>query len=364
MLTRPSAIIAPPSQRVATIGVLGCGVVGGGVVDRLLREPTLAGFPVRLAAVLVRDIAKARTPETVRPHLTTDICDVVDDPDTDIVVECLGGADVAADHVTRALRNGKHVVTSNKTLVADRGPALLALAGANRVWFRCEAAVGGAIPVVGTLRTALGAEHLREVGGVLNGTTNFILSAMESGLDFPAALAYAQALGLAEADPTADVDGHDAAQKLAILMAAAFDVWVSWRDIPRRGVRDVRAEHITRARKLGARLKLVAHATRSAGGISAVVTPAYVPLVHEFSRPQGAENVVRVVGEECGSLTFAGTGAGRNATASAVLGDLAQFVRAMASGNAVVQAFRAAGDAALLLPPSYPLDGEYPVWAD
>ena len=318
-----SAIEKP---RVATIGVLGCGTVGGGVVERLVRVNTIAGMPVRLGHVLVRTLTAQGRPPGSATHLTDDAAAIVDDPVVDVVVECIGGLEPALAYVERALKNGKHVVTANKTLLATWGPRLFALARRSGSALRFEGAVAGAIPVMRALAHSLAVEDVVEVCGIINGTTNFVLTAMESGLDLAAALSRAQEEGYAEADPFDDIHAVDAAQKLALLIAEAFGVWIPWRDIPRQGISRVSPADIEFARGHACSLRLLACARRHLGGIEACVAPVLIPLTHDFARVRRAGNLVRVSGIGCGTLTFAGAGAGRCATASAVLGDIADIV--------------------------------------
>jgi homoserine dehydrogenase len=299
-------------------------VVGGGVAHRILAGTRLHGFELALGRVLVRDLKKERFPPEVRPHLTDAAALILSDPAVDVVVECMGGIAPTLAYAEIALRAGKHVVTANKTLVAAYGARLSDLGAAYGGLFRYEASVAAAIPVVSIVRGITASDEIHEIGGILNGTTNFILTSMESGACYQEALEAAQRDGYAEADPSNDVDGIDAAQKLAILAAAAFGVWLPWESIPRRGIREVGPDDIALARRLGCRLKLVATAKRAPGGaVSASVAPAYLPLDHPYSAPRGVENVVRVDARHAGPIIIGGLGAGRAATASAILFDLA-----------------------------------------
>jgi hypothetical protein len=238
--------------------------------------------------------------------------------------------------VERALERGKHVVTANKDLLATEGPRLTALAAARGVTLHYEAAVGGAIPIVRALADSLAGEEVLEVGGVLNGTTNFILSEMTGGASYADALTDAQRLGYAETDPTNDVEGVDAAHKLAILSQLAFRRAVTSPMIGRRGISGIARDDVSLGKRLGWRVKLVACA-RMRGRIEASVTPVFVPTSHPFAEPVGASNCIRVIGRTSGTLTFAGSGAGRDATASAVIGDVIAALRRVAatSGEAI-----------------------------
>ena len=306
-----------------TIGLLGCGIVGGGVADRILRGLSLDGARIDLGSALVRDLTKARAPAAVRPHLTNIAERVLDDPATDVVVECLGGVEPAATLVAAAMRRGLHVITANKSLLAARGAYLSALAAEHAVTLAFEAAVGGAMPVLRTVRHLAAADEIREVGGVLNGTTNFVLTALEDGRQLEDALREAQRAGYAEADPSADVDGVDAAHKLAILAAAAFGVWPACESIARRGIREISAGDVAFARSRGCRVKLVAWARRNGpASVVAAVGPTFVPDDHPFARPHGVENAALIVARHAGPITLGGPGAGRDATASAIVADL------------------------------------------
>ena len=304
------------TTRARGVGLLGCGTVGSSVARRLV-----ASHPGLIRSIAVRDPNKSRN--VVWSDFDGDPFEVVDDPSVRVVVECIGGVGLARELVLRAIARGKDVVTANKDLIATEGPWLATFAARTGATLRFEAAVGGAIPIVRALAGSLAAEDVFEIGGVLNGTTNFVLSAMEDGAEYGEALAEAQRLGFAESDPRADVDGHDAAHKLAILAGLAFHRPSVSPALARRGIAGLSREDVQVGAERGLRLKLLAIARRAPDGtIEAGVTPAYVPVDHAFARPRGAQNVVRVLGRGCGELTFAGTGAGGDATASAVVADV------------------------------------------
>ncbi len=312
------------TTRVRGVGLLGCGTVGSGVARRLL-----ASHPGLIQHIAVRDPLKPR--DVAWSDFADDAFDVVDDPSVRVVVECIGGLGLARELVLRAIARGKDVVTANKDLIATEGPWLAAFAARTGASLRYEAAVGGAIPIVRALGGSLSDEDVLEIGGVLNGTTNFVLDAMESGAEYGEALAEAQRLGFAEQDPRSDVDGHDAAHKLAILAGLAFRRPAVSTSLARRGIGGISRDDVRAGKERGLRLKLVAVARRVApalpdGGaidvVEAGVTPAYVPEDHPFARARGAENVVRVLGRGCGPLVFSGFGAGGDATASAVVADV------------------------------------------
>ena len=298
------------------VGLLGCGTVGSGVARRLV-----SSHPGLLRSIAVRDPRKPR--DVVWRDFLDDPFAVVDDPQVGVVVECIGGLGLARELVLRAIARGKDVVTANKDLIATEGPWLASFAARTGATLRYEAAVGGAIPIVRALGGALAGEDVLEIGGVLNGTTNFVLDAMADGAEYAQALAEAQRRGYAEADPSADVDGHDAAHKLAILAGLAFRQPSTSARVVRHGIATVSADDVREGAARGLRVKLLAVARRSGDAIEAGVTPAYVPETHAFARPRGAENVVRVLGRGCGELTFAGTGAGGDPTASSVVADIA-----------------------------------------
>jgi homoserine dehydrogenase len=307
------------------VGLLGCGVVGAAVARRLL-----LAHPGLLHAVAVRDPHKSRDVDW--SAWDGDPFAVVDDPGVSVVVECIGGVRLARELVLRAIAHGKDVVTANKELIAQDGPWLRAFAARTGATLHYEASVGGAIPILRALETSLADEPILEVGGVVNGTTNFVLSRMEAGATYGEALAEAQRRGFAEADPRNDVEGFDAAHKLAILATLAFRGAVASSTLSRSGITAIVPEDVALAAERGWRLKLVALARRTAAGIEAGVTPAYVARDHAFARPSDAENVVRVVGANAGALEFFGVGAGGAASASSVVGDILSAIDLRARG--------------------------------
>jgi homoserine dehydrogenase len=309
-------------HRSVRIALLGCGTVGSGVANLLLHSASAiaerGGVPFTLEGVAVRQLGKPRTVAIPATLLTDNALALIDNPSIDAIIECIGGLGVAAEFVERAVRARKHVVTANKELLATRGPELRALAAEHGVTIAYEAAVGGAIPIVRTIAESLAGEEILEVGGVLNGTTNFILSEMFDGSAYREALAEAQCLGYAEPDPDGDVSGKDTAHKLAILSQLAFRRGLTTKYIPRTGITGILSGDILLAERLGMTIKLIACARTDAS----IVTPAYVRTEHPFAQPLGAQNCIRVIGRHSGSLTFAGTGAGSFPTASSVIGDL------------------------------------------
>ncbi|MHB1584876.1 MAG: homoserine dehydrogenase [Acidimicrobiales bacterium] len=322
----------------ARVALLGCGNVGGALA-RLLTERAgevaeRTGVSFELVGVAVADPARPR-PGVPAALVTGDAKGLVARDDVDVVVELIGGLDPARTLVEASLRAGRPVVTGNKALLAEVGGELAALAAEHGVDLLYEAAVAGAIPVIRTLRESLAGERVRRVMGIVNGTTNFILTTMaEEGVAYDDALAEAQRLGLAERDPTADVEGHDAAAKAAILAALAFGSGVHGSEIPREGITSVRSVDVAYADRLGYVVKLLAVAEQVDDGsaVSVRVHPAMVPRAHPLASVRGSFNAVFVEGERCGELMLYGRGAGGVPTASAVLGDLVDAARNLRSG--------------------------------
>jgi homoserine dehydrogenase len=318
-----------PTDGVVRVALLGCGTVGSQVV-RLLREhgddwTARSGAKLELVGIAVRDTAAERDPWVPRELLTDDAEGLI--ARADVVIELIGGIEPARSLVLRALTAGATVVTGNKALLATHGPELHEAARTGDADLYYEAAVAGAIPVVYGLRESLAGDKITAVLGIVNGTTNFILDEMATrGLSFDEALAQAQELGYAEADPTADVDGHDAAAKAAILASLAFHTRVGIDDVPVTGIRHITAQDIAEARETGHVIKLLAAARRTVAGgtegISVRVYPALVPATHPLAAVHGAFNAVVVESESAGRLMFYGQGAGGAPTASAVLSDV------------------------------------------
>ncbi len=327
------------------VAVLGCGSVGSQVV-RLLQEQSddlaaRVGAPVELAGVAVRRLDAPREVELPDELLTTDAMGLVTRGDIDLVVEVIGGIEPARSLILAAFENGASVVTANKALLAEDGPTLFeAAAKAGRdLYF--EAAVAGAIPILRPLRESLAGDKVTRVLGIVNGTTNFILDKMDtSGAGFADALSEAQELGYAEADPTADVEGFDAAAKAAILASLAFHTRVTAADVHREGIAEVTAADVASAREMGSVVKLLAICELRDGAVSARVHPAMIPASHPLASVRGAYNAVFVESEAAGQLMFYGPGAGGSPTASAVLGDLVTVARNKLAGT------RGAGESA------------------
>ena len=315
------------------VGIAGLGVVGGGVVTVLHQNPDIiaarAGRAISIVAVAARDRTRDRGLNLagVRWHDTAQA--LAHDPDVDVVVEVIGGSEGTARHlVEQALAAGKPVVTANKALLAVHGAALAELAERHGVALAYEAAVAGGIPVIKALREGLAANHVSRVAGILNGTCNYILTVMrETGADFADVLADAQKLGYAEADPAFDVDGIDAAHKLAILAALAFGRPVDFASVHVEGIRQISAMDITFADTLGYRIKLLGIARSSDRGVETRVHPCLVPVDAPIARVDGVFNAVVAEGDCVGRVMLEGRGAGAGPTASAVVADLIDIAR-------------------------------------
>ncbi len=321
------------------VGLLGCGNVGGAlaelIVDDGKRISARTGLDLELGAVAVRSKARERAAPVADDLLTTDAHAVVGDPSIDVVVEAIGGIEPARTLILDALKAGKPVVTANKELVANCGTELFDAAAAAGVDLLFEAAVAGAIPLIRPLRESLAGERVRRVMGIVNGTTNFILSRMsESSTSYHDALAEAQSLGYAERDPTADVEGFDAAAKAAILANVAFGAKVVAGDVYREGISGITTADIAVAKRLGLVIKLLAIVEGDADGVAVRVHPAMLPSTHPLASVRDSFNAVFVEGDAAGQLMFLGRGAGGMPTASAVLGDLLDAGHNLRGGGA------------------------------
>jgi len=316
-------------QRTIRIGLLGCGNVGGALVPLVERQADAiaarTGVRLEITRVAVRNLARDRGVTLPDGVLTRDAMSVVTDPEVDLVVEVIGGIEPARELISTALQAGKPVVTGNKELLANVGAELFATADEHGVDLLFEAAVAGGIPLIRPLRESLRGEPITRVMGILNGTTNYILTKMtEEGAEYGAALAEAQELGYAERDPTADVEGFDAGAKAAIIASIAFGSRVVAGDVYHEGISGITAADIAVARRLGYVVKLLGIAERDAatGDIAVRVHPAMVPVQHPLASVRESFNAIFVEGDAAGSLMFYGRGAGGNPTASAVLGDV------------------------------------------
>ncbi|MFF4774798.1 homoserine dehydrogenase [Microtetraspora fusca] len=316
------------------IALLGCGVVGSQVV-RLLREQesdlaARVGAPLELAGVAVRKLGRKRDTDIDPALLTTDAESLVTRDDVDIVVEVIGGIEPARSLILAAMASGKSVVTANKALLAEDGATIHRAARENDADLYFEASVAGAIPLLRPLRESMAGDRVQRVLGIVNGTTNYILDKMDStGASFTDALEEAQALGYAEADPTADVEGFDAAAKAAILAGIAFHSRVTAADVHREGITEITAADVASAKAMGYVIKLLAICARSEDGrsVGVRVHPAMIPRSHPLAGVREAYNAVFVEAESAGRLMFYGAGAGGAPTASAVLGDIVAVAR-------------------------------------
>jgi homoserine dehydrogenase len=332
----------PVKDRVR-IGLLGCGNVGRALVGLLEEHADViearAGVPIEVAKVVVRTVDGNRGTSLPLDAFTDDAVAVIEDPDVDVIVEVMGGIEPAGSLILNALGAGKPVVTANKELLATSGAELAERAESAGVDFLFEASVGGGIPLIRPLRESLAGDRITRIAGIVNGTTNFILTRMtEGGESFADALAEAQRLGFAEADPTADVEGHDAAAKLSILASIAFGAHVAAGDVYREGISTLSADDIEAARSLGYVVKLLAVAEAvgtgsGEGGIAVRVHPTMVPAHHPLASVRESFNAVFIEGEAVGELMLYGRGAGGAPTASAVLGDLVDAAKNLVEGR-------------------------------
>ena len=321
------------------IGLLGIGTVGGGVL-KIYRQngsglEAKAGCRLRIAAVADRDVTTPRAGLTLGEWpLTTDVERVLGDPAVAIVIELIGGLEPARTFILRAIAAGKHVVTANKALVATHGLELFEAARRRGVLLGFEAAVAGGVPILRALRDGLAANRILSLYGIINGTSNFILTKMtEEGREFQEALAEAQAAGYAEADPTLDVEGIDSAHKLQILASLAFRTAVDLKGIHTEGITAVTSEEIANARELGYRIKLLAIAKATDGGLEARVHPTMIPATSPLSAVSGVFNAIFLTGDAVGDQMFYGRGAGQMPTASAVWSDAIEIGRRLAHGH-------------------------------
>ncbi|MCX6506872.1 MAG: homoserine dehydrogenase [Actinobacteria bacterium] len=326
---------------VVRVGVLGCGTVGASLVALVERQNATiharTGLSLEISRIAVRDLSRSRPIKIENAVFTSDAMAVATDPSIDVIVEVMGGISPARELLLAALAAGKPVITANKALLAAHGSELFAAAEAAGVDLLFEAAVAGGIPFIRPLRESLLAEPVLRVMGIMNGTTNYILTRMsEAGADYSEALAEAQSLGYAEADPTADVEGHDAAAKIAIVASIAFGAEVIGADVECEGISKITADDIAFAARHGYSVKLLAIAERfstpNGDELSARVHPCLVPNAHPLAAVRDSFNAVFVQGEAVGDLMFYGRGAGGDPTASAVLGDLVDAAVNLQSG--------------------------------
>jgi len=320
------------------VAVLGYGIVGSGVLEVINKNSSSisvrAGEEIKVKRILdVRDFPD----DPYRHILTKNPDDIFNDDSIDIIVETIGGARIAYEFTKRAFKRGKHVVTSNKELVATHGPELLALAKENKVNYLFEASVGGGIPIIRPLNQCLAANEIHGITGILNGTTNYILSQMKrEGKDFATALRGAQEKGYAEADPTADVEGHDACRKIAILSSIAYNQYVNYKDIYTEGISKLTLDDMVYAEAMNSVIKLIATSSRVEDRISARVSPAIISKEHPLATVEDVFNAIVVKGDAIGDAMFYGRGAGKLPTASAVVADIIDIVKHIDTGVSTV----------------------------
>ncbi len=307
------------------VAVIGCGVVGSGVVELFEKNresiAERAGEEIRIKKILdIRDMSSAPYAQLI----TNNADEIFNDESIDIVVETIGGTGAAFEYSKRALMSGKHLVSSNKELVSLHGPELMEIASSKRLCYMFEASVGGGIPIIRPLQRCLSANRINSITGILNGTTNYILTKMRTqGVGFEAALRDAQAKGYAEADPAADIDGHDACRKIAILSSIAYNTYIDSRSICTEGIASVSIEDMEYARQMNCAIKLVAESKRVKDNeIYARVGPVIMPLSHPLAGVEGVYNAILVNGDAIGDAMFYGQGAGKLPTASAVAADI------------------------------------------
>lgn len=313
------------------VGLVGTGTVGGGCLDILAnhREDFLRHYGIDLEMVRVcsRSIEQARS-HGVEDIFTTDYHDIINDPEIDLVIELIGGTGIAKDVIVEALQAGKHVVTANKAVMATAGEEILTLARQRDLEVAFEASVGGGIPIIQPLKHALISNNITSIMGIVNGTTNYMLTRMgEDGMSYDEALAEAQQKGFAEADPTADVDGLDAAAKIAILASIAFNSRVTMNDVYAEGIRRISPVDLAMGEDMGYAVKLVAHACHTEEGVEVRVHPTMIPSTHQLATVNGVFNAIFVVGDAVGETMFFGEGAGAGPAASAVMGDVLEVAR-------------------------------------
>ena len=325
-----------------TIGILGLGTVGGGTATVLKRNAAeierRAGRSIELRAASVRDLNKDRGPDLKNVKLTLDSNEIVNDPAVDIILELIGGTDEARELVLQAIENGKHIVTANKALIALHGNEIFEAAQRKGVTVAFEAAVAGGIPIIKAIREGLAGNQIEWIAGIINGTGNFILTEMrDKGRDFADVLKEAQALGYAEADPTFDVEGIDAAHKLTILASIAFGVPLQFEKIYTEGISNIHQLDVEYANELGYRIKHLGIAKRVSSGLEMRVHPTLIPHRRLIANVDGVMNAVLIRGDAVGPTLHYGPGAGAEPTASAVVADLVDVVRALTTdpGNRV-----------------------------
>ena len=316
------------------VGLLGIGTVGGGAYRVLARNQEVigrrAGCSISMKVIADKDLDKVRGIVGERALITANAFEVVDNPEIDIIVELIGGTGIARELILKAIANGKHVVTANKALLAQHGNEIFAAARAKDVMVAFEGAVGGGIPIIKSLREGLTANRIEWIAGIINGTSNFILSEMrDKGASFADVLAEAQRLGYAETDPTFDIEGHDAAHKLTIMAAIGFGIPMQFGSAYIEGISKLTRQDIRYAEELGYRIKLLGIAKQKAKGIELRVHPTLIPTRRLIANVEGVMNAILVKGDAVGQTMYYGAGAGAEPTASAVVADLVDVARMM-----------------------------------
>ena len=318
------------------VGILGLGTVGGGTVNVLKRNAAeiarRAGRDIIITRASAKDLSKTRICDTQGITLSTDPMDIINDPEIEIVLELIGGDGIVKDMVLKAIENGKHVVTANKSLIALHGNEIFAKASEKGLIVAFEAAVAGGIPIIKAIREGLSGNHIQWLAGIINGTGNFILTEMrDKGRDFYDVLAEAQALGYAEADPTFDVEGIDAGHKLTILASIAFGIPLQFDKVYTEGITQITRLDVEYAEQLGYRIKHLGIARQTSEGIELRVHPTLIPERRLIANVNGVMNAVLVKGDAVGATLYYGAGAGAEPTASAVVADVIDVVRALTS---------------------------------
>lgn len=317
-------------KKTIKIGILGLGTVGTGVAKIIQKNQAdiaqRVGANIEIAKALVRNLDKERI--LPKELLTTDANEILDDPSIDIIVELLGGEHPSREYMIRALENGKHLVTANKDVIAKYGKELFDIAEKNNLDVMFEASVAGGIPIIHPLKDCLIGNKIQEIMGIINGTTNYMLTKMtQDNVDYQTVLSEAQAKGYAEADPTADVGGLDAARKIAILASIAYNSRITVNDVYVEGITKISPEDIANARELGYVIKLLGIAKETENGVEVRVHPTFIPMSHPMASVNDVFNAIFVTGDAVGDAMFYGRGAGELPTASAVLGDIMEVTR-------------------------------------
>ncbi len=333
------------------IGLMGLGTVGSGVWELLEGNNSEVGAAkfLQIKKVLIQDITKNREVDVGREVLTTDPRELIEDRELDIIVELIGGITPARDYIMQAFQESKDVVTANKNLIARYGDKLLQKADEHNVNLLFSASAGGGIPVISALEDKLAGDNIRQISGILNGTTNYILTRMKEGLEFAQALEQAQELGYAESDPNGDISGQDSAYKLAILSSLAFGLWIDWQKIQVQGITDISSLDIKVADKLGYSCKLLCQADKTGGNLSLSVQPAMIPKNQALAGIENEENAIQIKGEYTGDVFLAGPGAGSLPTAGSVISDIIKIVECAGDRYKSVNFFAGGGPKSLNL---------------